>query len=223
MRSLSFRGSYQDDAGFERLTWQIRSSRREGYGGRHEISSRIRGIEIWGVDFDGLEPLDPSVIGARHQLHLNTAGELSTCVLTGDLPSTATVAGRTVPIAVVFELDLREQLDRPSHSPKNLRLSTIIDGTSYLVVDDRFEEATLALDRVMGPHRLRCCVTCLYSDYSPGGNGLMGMRCHREVKQQYLRVRSKADYWPVPVTEEVPETYLCEEYEVRIPGTGYRG
>jgi hypothetical protein len=124
---------------------------------------------------------------------------------------------------VRFELDLREQPDRPSYSPKNLRLSTIIDGTRHTVEDDRFEEATLGLDRVIRPHRLRCCVTCLYSDYSPTGNGLMGMRCHRGVKEQYLRVKSKADYWPVPVTEEVPETYLCEEYEVRIPGTGYRG
>jgi hypothetical protein len=25
------------------------------------------------------------------------------------------------------------------------------------------------------------------------------------------------------VTEEVPETYLCNEYQRRVPGTGYRG
>jgi hypothetical protein len=84
MRMLSFPGSYEDDAGFEQLTWQIRSSAREGYDGRYEISARIRGIEIWGVDFDGLEPSDPSAAGARDRLHMNTAGELSACVLTGD-------------------------------------------------------------------------------------------------------------------------------------------
>ena len=33
----------------------------------------------------------------------------------------------------------------------------------------------------------------------------------------------KADYWGVPVTEEVPEFYRCDSYEPRIPGTGYRG
>lgn len=27
----------------------------------------------------------------------------------------------------------------------------------------------------------------------------------------------------VPITEEVVETYLCEEYAPRVPGTGYRG
>jgi hypothetical protein len=58
-------------------------------------------------------------------------------------------------------------------------------------------------------------VTCLYSDYSPAGHGLRGMRCHRGAKERYLAVRSKADYWSVPVTEEVPETYLCPEYQPR--------
>jgi hypothetical protein len=71
--------------------------------------------------------------------------------------------------------------------------------------------------------RLMCCVSCLYSDYSPDGHGLMGMRCHRDAKEQHLAVRSKADYWSVPVTEEVPETYLCPECQCRVPGTGYRG
>jgi hypothetical protein len=45
---------------------------------------------------------------------------------------------------------------------------------------------------------LACCVTCLYSDYSPGGHGLTGIRCHRGAKEQYLAVRKKADYWSVP-------------------------
>ena len=43
------------------------------------------------------------------------------------------------------------------------------------------------------------------------------------AKSQYLAVRNKADYWSVPVTEEVPETYLCHERQRRIPGAGYRG
>jgi hypothetical protein len=58
---------------------------------------------------------------------------------------------------------------------------------------------------------------------SQGGHGLMGMRCHRDAKQQYLAVTSKRDYWSVPVTEVVTETYLCPEYQRRVPGTGYRG
>ncbi len=71
--------------------------------------------------------------------------------------------------------------------------------------------------------KLICCVTCLFSDYSPGGHGLTGMFCHRDAKEQYLAVRSKNDYWSVPVAEEVMETYVCEEWANRVSGTGYRG
>lgn len=49
----------------------------------------------------------------------------------------------------------------------------------------------------------------------------MGMRCHRGAREQYLAVRSKADYWGLPVTEEVPEFYCCASYETREPGTGF--
>ena len=59
-------------------------------------------------------------------------------------------------------------------------------------------------------------------DYSPQGYGLVGIRCHRDAKAQYLAARSKHDFWRVPWTEEVPETYLCPEYTRRVPGTGYR-
>lgn len=104
-----------------------------------------------------------------------------------------------------------------------MRLSTTIDATDHVVVDDWFEDGLLHLGEALRPDRLRCCMTCLYSDYSPAGHGLMGMRCHRDAGDDYLKVRNKAGYWPVPVTEEVPETYLCDQYRVRVPGTGYRG
>jgi len=43
------------------------------------------------------------------------------------------------------------------------------------------------------------------------------------VKEQYLAVRSKADYSHVAVTEDVMETHICPECERRIRGTGNRG
>jgi hypothetical protein len=70
---------------------------------------------------------------------------------------------------------------------------------------------------------LVCCVTCLFSDDSPYGHGLTGMCCHRGAKDAYLAVRSKHEYWSVPVTEYVMETHLCDDYQRRVPGTGYRG
>jgi hypothetical protein len=101
-----------------------------------------------------------------------------------------------------------------------------------LVINDERVTHTQAevLEVVLGvladqakPRRWQCCLTCGLSDYSPAGQGMMGMRCHRDARDQYRAVASKADYWSVPVTEEVPEFYRCEMYEPRSPGTGYRG
>lgn len=222
MRSFSFPGAFEDDDGTEALTWHIQASDRPGWAGRYEIRARIRNVDVWGADFDGLEP-DDADAADDSALPLSPAGEVARCVLTGDLPCTVDVEGRRRPTTVHFELDLREHPDRPTHDQKNLQLSMVLDDTVYVIADDWFEDGTRRLDDALRPNHLVCCVTCLYSDYSPGGHGLMGMRCHRDAKSQYLAVRSKTDYWPVPVTEDVPETYLCDEYERRVPGTGYRG
>lgn len=216
-----FAGSYEDAAGIEEIVWRIEGVRRHRVPGL-EIHTTIREVPVSGFDFDGLEPVDKN--DPRTQvLALNTDGELHDCVLTGDLPC-AVVAGQRREVPIHFVLDLRADPERVPARPANLCLSVAVGGETFEVVDDWFEDGLLRLARILPPHApLMCCVTCLYSDYSPGGHGLIGMRCHRDAKEQYLAVRSKADYWSVPVTEEVPETYLCPAYQVRIAGTGYRG
>jgi hypothetical protein len=99
-----------------------------------------------------------------------------------------------------------------------------LHGAEYGVEREEVLEIVLGdLSRQIEPLRWECCLTCLLSDYSPAGVDLVGMRCHRDARSRYLAVRSKSDYWGVPVTEEVPEFYRCDSYEPRIPGTGYRG
>jgi hypothetical protein len=220
VQPIVFPGTYEDSSGTEPVEWRIVPSSRRGWDGRFEIHAEIRGVHVWGADFDGLEA--DGTADAASRLALNEAGELASCVLRGDLPcSVSAAAGLTRPSTVRFALDLRLP---PDPTQGNLSLACEIDGATYAVSDSWFEDGLLRLERALPPgHQLVACVTCLYSDYSPGGHGLTGMRCHRDAKAQYLAVRSKADYWGVPVTEDIPETYLCDEYERRVPGTGYRG
>ena len=73
---------------------------------------------------------------------------------------------------------------------------------------------------------MRACINCLYSDYSPYGHGLFGhMMCFRNLKQEYLKVTSKGEFWPIHDRYDrlVQETHLCPDFKRRIPGTGYRG
>jgi hypothetical protein len=91
---------------------------------------------------------------------------------------------------VAFTLDLREKYGRAS----NLRLSCVVDEVEYAVSDAWCVEGLLRLqERLHGDVRIRACVTCLLSDYSPAGYGLMGIRRHREARERYLAVRSKGD------------------------------
>lgn len=69
-------------------------------------------------------------------------------------------------------------------------------------------------------------MSCAFSDYHPVGNGLFGcLACFRDNKQQYLAAQDKyalMNLWDTH-TEYVQETYHCDEFEKRKPGTGYRG
>lgn len=218
MEPFTAPGRYSDATGDDDVVWSFRPSARGGWEGRYEIHAVICGVHVWGADLDGLEPVPGQAPGDR--LALNRAGELSACVLSGCLPCTVVMGDVVVGRGVGFRLDLRD----PTVTSGHLTLSCTVDGERYEVVDSWFEDGLLSLDKVLPAGvEIRSCVTCLLSDYSPGGHGLLGIRCHRDAREQYLAVRSKADYWPVPVTEEVPETYLCDEYERRVPGTGYRG
>lgn len=223
MRALMFDGAYEDQYGTEPLLWQIVPSDRYGRMRWYEIRTKIRGVEIWGRDFDGLGPDDPEAARAA-SLPLDPSDDLTGCVLTGELPVVVDVAGQHRASVVSFSLDLRPGPAHPPANPANLHLSIVVDGATYQVSDGWLEDGLLRLEAALpSDTQLVACITCLYSDYSPGGHGLMGMNCHRDAKAQYLAVRSKADYWKVPVTEEVPETYRCAQYERRVPGTGYRG
>jgi hypothetical protein len=212
-----FAGAYEDGAGVEAIVWRIAGS------GRYEITTTIRGVPVRGFDLDILVPEDEQDPRTA-ALPLTSAGELHDCVLSGDLPSAALVAGQQREVTVQFVLDLRPDPRRSPRHPRNLHLSVTIDDATFGIAHDGFEDGLLRLQETLPPQvRLMCCVTCLFSDYSPAGQGLMGMLCHRDAKEQYLAVRSKDDYFDVPVTEAVPETYLCPEYLPRIAGTGYRG
>jgi hypothetical protein len=229
-KGFSFPGAFADQHGTEQITWHVSPATRRQPPGvmGYEIETTIRGVTFWGYDFDDLEPRDAAQAIAAGLPLSRLSGELSDSVIRGDLPCTIEINGQRAPAVVTFTLTLfsAERGPEPQYSsPKNLHLSLMVADQRCDVDDDWFEDGVLRLDqaaRDVGA-RLVCCATCLYSDYSPAGHGLMGMRCHRGAKAQYLAVRAKLDYWSVPVAEDVMETYLCPEYERRIPGTGYRG
>ncbi|MFB8003561.1 DUF6304 family protein [Nocardia sp. NPDC056000] len=218
MRPWSFPGSYADERGCEPIVWQVEPFDTPDMGGNYELRTVVRGIPIGGGQFDALGP-DPGNSRACDSLPLDRFNDLTSCTLGGELPCAIEVRGirRTEIIRFTFELN-------PDPEPDKMHLAVTIDGTTYETDCDALETGLAQLATACAADTsLVCCFTCLYSDYSPASSLVMGMRCHRDAKEQYLAVRSKADIWSVPVTEHVPETYLCPQYRLRIAGTGYRG
>jgi Family of unknown function (DUF6304) len=210
---MTLPGTYSDDQGSTPVTWTIASSVRPGWDGRFEVTGTVRGVRVSGAHFGALECDDPP-----GDLPVNAAGELARGTVTVQAPA---IMHGAVPGQARLVIEFR--LGEGTYEPLVVARLTV-DGAEYSQEREEILEAVLGdLARQIEPQRWECCLTCLLSDYSPGGVDLMGMRCHRDARSSYLAVRSKSDYWGVPVTEEVPEFYHCDSYEPRIPGTGYRG
>ena len=72
----------------------------------------------------------------------------------------------------------------------------------------------------------RLVSTVFIPTIAPTEMGYLGdMMCFRNLKQEYLQVKSKQEFFHIHdhFERQVQETWLCDEFELRVPGTGYRG
>jgi len=110
---------------------------------------------------------------------------------------------------------------------ENAIFSLSINNKQFKSEADMMEAGLEILQKQFeGKYAFKNCFGCLYSDYSPYGNGFFGsMQCFREKKAEYLKAKNKMEY--VALADEgfiaVQETYYCDEYKQRIKNTGYRG
>lgn len=211
MDVLQLEGRYADEHGDEPIRWTIGPSSRPGWERRYEITTVIRDRRASGADFDGLEPDEPT-----DRLSVNQAGELDDCILEVVVPSTL---GDDPEARLLLHMELRRSHDAPLTTARMLSRRGGVEHTE----EERFEVVLGRLNGMLGHAAWRCCLTCGLSDYNPGGNSMMGMRCHRDTKESYRNSRGKWEYWAIPVTEEVPEFYACPAWETRRASTRYRG
>lgn len=112
---------------------------------------------------------------------------------------------------------------------EDLQLELILDEQSFKASGKQawFEDELREIHTLLpeGTY-LKSCFNCAFSDYSPAGFGIFGcMACFRNTKQEYQSLTGKAAYFELQdrMTELVQETYLCPEFEKRVPNSGYRG
>lgn len=192
----------------------------------HELNILLREVTFTGVSFDDFEPRVDSDARLLQEftLHLRS---LCDCRITCQIPiSTINGVGDAV---LGVDLTLGEPTANGNLDRENLLLTLDLDGQTYRSSGKSswFEDELLELQKTMpGGNYFKACIGCSFSDYSPYGHGLFGaMACFRNSKEEYLRIKSKYelfDLWSRNAGR-VQETFLCQEFEKRHPGTGYRG
>ncbi|MEG8280597.1 DUF6304 family protein [Streptomyces sp. AHA2] len=214
-------GRYTDRYGSQELAFES--------DGRELIRTTIRGVLFEGETMDTLGALagDPP-----ERMFRFAEGHLCSCLLEWDVPLPVEAAGQD-PRTGVLRCALR--LGHPGASgaldEESLTVTLWLDGRAHGGEEyGDFETALHDIQRRLAPgDRLRACIACAWSDYSPSGHSMMtGLACFRDTKDRYLRVDGKHGpqgifaLWP-QLTEFVQETYLCGEFEPRGAHGGYRG
>lgn len=216
---MDLAGTYVDAHGSEAITITNDSE---------TLRTKIRGVEFVGNDFDGLSPLDGAPAECLHSFTLNQ-GELCACVFTFEISMPIVARQSELQGTLYATLQLGSPAANGSISHERLQLALAYADERVVSSGETgwFEGELLNIQSLLPEGVfMKACINCLYSDYSPYGHGLFGcMMCFRNLKDEYLRVRSKEDFWAVHGRQErmVQETYLCSDFVRRLPGTGYRG
>ena len=191
------------------------------------LSVLLRGVRFSGEDFDSLSPLNGSTGYFLKEFDLHQEC-LCCCRFVITIPTIIIEGGSE------FVLDLVATIELGRPSPKGGLESESVSISLFhpkgeirsLGSSGWFEDELLDIKRGLPEgSSLKSCIGCAYSDYSPFGHGLFGdMLCFRNLKEEYSMVKSKDDLWPLHDRFDrfVQETYLCDEFEVRPPNTGYR-
>jgi hypothetical protein len=210
-------GTYSDAHGHEAISISM---------DRFTLSMELQGVTFTGASFDDFAPATSLPAHARFTLH---DGALCACILTWTMPITLSTADGEQQADLNCRLVLGEPGDRGGLSREDLSLTLHYPGGRAATATPHgfFETALAAIQRQLPPgQHLKSCISCAFSDYRPGGNGLFGdLACFRDNQQGYLAVTTKADIFRVwdTFTEHVPETYLCPQFQPRRPHAGYRG
>jgi Family of unknown function (DUF6304) len=192
------------------------------------LSVNIRGVEFAGTDLDALSPsVDATADQLRvFSLHRN---DLCSCSIECEMPISIHDDGHDGMGALCIKLRLGEPAPNGGLDREELLIVLTYNERRFAGsgLSGWFEDELIAIQQQLpnGVY-LKACINCLFSDYSPLGHGSFGqLRCFRNLKQDYLKVRSKAEFWPLHDRYDrlVQETYVCPDFQRRVAGVGYRG
>lgn len=191
------------------------------------LTTVIRGITFKGTDFDKIKP-DKNVDSLMLKSFTLNHGDLCNCIFECFIEIPIIRNERIVNSQLKVVLELGNEKPNGALDKENLSLSLHYNGETIIISGaGYFEDALLEIQKQLPEGTfIKACISCAYSDYSPYGSGLFGtMMCFRNIKKEYLQVKSKDDLFEIHDRYDnlVQETFCCDDFQKRISGTGYRG
>lgn len=184
----------------------------------------VRGVEFEGNDFDSFTPVNQE-LGSQFAFR---NGDLCGYSINCDIPVIAAGSGQEKVVALHVLLDLGEPTAEGRIDKEDLILTLEVEREALKSSGKSggfFELEMLDIQRLL-PARtyMKCCFNCAFSGYSPGGNGMWLMFCHRNHKEEYLKANDKSEWFRLIdlAAGRVQETYLCPEFQRWNGETGYR-
>lgn len=203
------------------------------YNDGKTLRMELRGVTFTGTMLDDFTPAlpdgDPALEAFTLNRYLRKGRDL--CGYTLEFEMQVPVASSVRVGAGVLEIriELGHPTQRGGLDHEEIRLALRHGGQTYASsgCSGWFEDELLEVQRSLpsGVY-MRTCFNCAFSDYSVYGHGAFGkMLCFRNQKRAYLKAGTKDEYMDVMDSCEdlVQETYLCPDFRLRAPNTGYRG
>lgn len=188
----------------------------------------VRGVEFSGSSFDGLYPEKDSIIS---ELETFTFAQecLCDCKISYEMPIEIITGDKVIIGNLAVQIELGEPNEKGWTEQDDIVLNLSYEGKTFRSdgKSQWFEDELLDIQKQLPEnHYLKYCFGCDFSDYSIYGHGFFGsMLCYKNIKEEYKKVTDKDEFMEImdKSIEDVQETYLCPEFEVRKPGRGYRG
>ena len=190
----------------------------------------VRGIEFISNPFGSFDMLTAQNVEAAGQagFTLDSYADLLAGTLMFDMPLTVITDNQETTATLIVKLSLEgagvNAADKPWADPDMI---LAYNGLRYVSRGGggSFEGEMLQLQKQMPSNTyMKCCFNCAFSGYSPSGEGLWGMFCHRNHEEEYLKASDKSEWFRLNklAAGRVQETYLCPEFQRWNGETGYR-
>jgi len=189
-----------------------------------QLKLKIEGVEFVSNTLDDFEQVNPK--NKKDRFEFDSNGILTNYVLSVKIPIKFEIENiekeTTLDCKLISKLSDRGY-NETSATCRTLINNEIIEIDNFDLFESLFDRLNSRLDSAI---KLKSCFNCLYSDYSVYGQGFWGtMLCFKNIKSEYLKVKDKDEFMEIMDNHHqlVQETFLCNEFERRKKGTGYRG